>query len=226
MTIRSSEAASDRRCRRAVVTGAALTVVVLGAGIAYAAIPHSGTEVINGCYEKRTGILRVIDSEAGKTCLSFETPISWNQKGPAGPQGLKGEKGDQGAEGAQGAQGPPGPKGDQGEPGPTGATGDKGDTGATGPPGPAGPSGASTTYKVRRNDAENGVARAFCLPGEKVTGGGGGPVAPGNVAVGLRTSVPLADASGGVPQTGIPPIGWQTAATDFGPVTAFVICAS
>jgi hypothetical protein len=81
------------------------------AGVALATIPGS-TGVINGCYEKRTGILRVIDAEAGKTCLSFETPINWNQKGL---------KGDPGVEGAQGPPGPPGAKGDPGPPGPPGA---------------------------------------------------------------------------------------------------------
>jgi hypothetical protein len=165
----------------------------------------------------------VIDAEAGKTCLSFETPITWNQRGPAGPQGPKGDKGD------QGAQGPPGPKGDdgdQGEPGPTGATGPKGDKGDTGAPGPPGPSGASTTYTVRRDDVANGAARALCQPGEQVTGGGGFPHASGLVAVGLRESTPIRDTTGGLPFTGQPAIGWQTIATDFGPVTAYVICAS
>ena len=58
-----------------------LAVVALAGtagGVAYATIPgSSGT--INGCYEKRTGILRVIDSDAGAKCTSYETPISWNQ---------------------------------------------------------------------------------------------------------------------------------------------------
>jgi hypothetical protein len=61
----------------------ALGLLALVAGVAYAAIPASdGT--ISGCYEKRTGLLRVIDKEAGKTCLSFENPISWNQHANAG----------------------------------------------------------------------------------------------------------------------------------------------
>jgi hypothetical protein len=59
------------------------SVVALGAGFAYAAIPGSNG-VINACYEKRTGLLRVIDAEAGKRCLSFESPISWNQQGAGG----------------------------------------------------------------------------------------------------------------------------------------------
>src|SRR2546421_7251910 len=82
-----------RRLGIALLIGVALSV---GGGIAYAAIPGSdGT--ISGCAEKRTGILRVIDAEAGKQCLSaFENPIAWNARGP---QGLKGDKGDAGAVG-------------------------------------------------------------------------------------------------------------------------------
>ena len=75
------------------------TAILAGAtGVALATIPGSDG-IINGCYEKRTGILRVIDPEAGKKCLSLETPISWNQKGL---------KGDPGAPGARGERGPAG----------------------------------------------------------------------------------------------------------------------
>jgi hypothetical protein len=90
--------------RRMILVAIALAVAGVGASIAYAAIPGvSGT--INGCYEKRTGILRVIDAEAGKACLSIETPISWSQRGEKGDQGL------------QGLPGPKGDKGDKGDPG-------------------------------------------------------------------------------------------------------------
>lgn len=85
--------------RRLLMLIGACAVFVAAAGLAGAAIPGS-TGVVNGCYEKRTGLLRVIDAEAGKRCLSIETPIAWNQ------QGLPGERG---------AEGPPGPKGDAGE---------------------------------------------------------------------------------------------------------------
>jgi collagen triple helix repeat protein len=218
------------------VVGATATIFA-AAGVAYAAIPGSNG-VINGCFEKRSGILRVIDAESGKTCLSFETPISWNQKGPAGPQGLTGDKGEAGpigATGPKGDQGEPGlpgpigatgPKGEKGDPGPPGVQGLKGDTGAAGPPGPTGPSGASATYTVRREDAEGTGAVALCLPSEKVAGGGGVARGPGNVAVSLRASHPIADATGALPFTASPAIGWRAAASDFGPVSAFVICAS
>ena len=66
----------------------ALTVV---AGAAFATIPGSDG-VVSGCYEKRTGNLRVIDAEAGRKCLSVETPISWNQRGERGATGDAGTR--------------------------------------------------------------------------------------------------------------------------------------
>lgn len=73
-----------RRDKRLVLAFGA--VVVAAAGVAYAAIPSS-TGVISGCYNNRTGALRVIDAEAGAMCTTRETPISWNQQGPPGPPG-------------------------------------------------------------------------------------------------------------------------------------------
>src|SRR5438105_12753483 len=74
--------------KRTILIAAVLTAV-LGAGVAYATIPGAdGT--ISGCYEKRTGILRVIDAEASRQCLSFETPIAWNARGPKGDTGAPG----------------------------------------------------------------------------------------------------------------------------------------
>jgi len=69
------------RAMRLLLVGGA--VVVFGAGLAYAAIPGADA-MINGCYEKRTGLLRVIDAEAGKKCTQWETPISWSRQYLAG----------------------------------------------------------------------------------------------------------------------------------------------
>ena len=113
--------------------GAVMGAVLVG-GAAFAAIPDSNG-VINGCYQKNVGNLRVIDPSAGDSCRPSEVPISWSQTGPAGPQG---PKGDTGATGPAGPAGPAGPKGDTGATGPAGAqgpAGPKGDTGATGPQG-------------------------------------------------------------------------------------------
>jgi hypothetical protein len=81
----------------------AATAFVTG-GIALAAIPGSnGT--ITGCYDNRSGILRVIDAEAGAVCRTSETLLTWSQTGPQGPQG------------PTGLAGPPGPPGEDGQDG-------------------------------------------------------------------------------------------------------------
>ncbi len=51
-----------------------------------AAIPDSNG-VINGCYQKNVGNLRVIDPSAGDSCRPSEIAISWSQTGPQGPAG-------------------------------------------------------------------------------------------------------------------------------------------
>jgi hypothetical protein len=132
-----------------------LLALMLGAAVfgvvsaVQAAIPDS-SGVINGCYQKNVGNLRVIDPSAGDSCRPPEIPISWSQTGPQGPPGPQGPKGDTGATGATGPAGPAGPTGPKGDTGATGATGPagpagptgpKGDTGATGATGPAGPAG-------------------------------------------------------------------------------------
>ena len=136
---------------RRLAVPAIAVVLAAGVGVAYAAIPGS-SGMISGCYEKKTGILRVIDAEAGKKCLSIETPISWNQTGPkgeqglagpAGPAGAPGPKGETGAEGPQGPAGPRGETGPAGVPGETGAAGAAGQPGERGPAGPEGPRGAT-----------------------------------------------------------------------------------
>ena len=65
------------------------------------------------------------------------------------------------------------------------------------------------------------VARAFCAPGEKVTGGGGVSMSQ----AGLTQNHPISDATGLI-AFGTTAIGWQVASQGFGPVTAYVVCAS
>ena len=176
----------------------AAAIFVIGAGVAWAAIPGS-SGVISGCYEKRTGILRVIDAETGKTCLSFETPISWNEaglkgpmgdKGPTGDKGLAGDKGPQGDPGlagergpmgAQGLEGEKGPTGDSGEQGPAGDKGPLGDKGAVGDKGPQGdpgpPGGGIAGWEARLSATISDSATvkeifARCPAGKRVIGGG------------------------------------------------------
>lgn len=55
----------------------------LAGGVAWATIP-AANGVINGCYQRERGSLRVIDA-AGEQCqLAGEVPISWNATGPEG----------------------------------------------------------------------------------------------------------------------------------------------
>ncbi|GAA3811095.1 hypothetical protein [Nocardioides panacisoli] len=88
----------------AALVGASLFVI---SSAAYASIPASDGS-IQGCYAKSDGLtgglhskgdLRVIDSGA---CRSYETPLSWNQRGVPGPTGPIGPAG---------PTGPPGPAG-------------------------------------------------------------------------------------------------------------------
>jgi hypothetical protein len=114
---------------RLLVCLSAVGAVVVGGGIAWAAVPDD-SGVITGCYDSRyrTGNLRIIDADG--RCLRSETRITWNQEGPAGAQGPAGPQGEVGPAGPQGEPGAPGPEGPQGPAGPTGATGPQGPAGA------------------------------------------------------------------------------------------------
>lgn len=104
-----------------VVLGACVALAV--ASVTYATIPSAN--VIDACYARSGGNLRVIDSSV-TNCKGNETSLAWNVQGPAGP------KGDPGATGAAGPAGPAGPTGPTGPTGPAGPKGDKGDPGASG----------------------------------------------------------------------------------------------
>ena len=117
----------------------AIWVFPLLLGSAAVAAPPT---VINACYDKGTGIARVV--AAPINCVATELPVSWNSQGPVGPAGPTGPKGATGATGPVGPVGPIGPKGATGATGatgPAGPIGPKGATGATGPAGPIGPTG-------------------------------------------------------------------------------------
>jgi hypothetical protein len=97
-----------RRHLFSAAAGAVVAFAVAG-GIALAAMPGSGG-VINGCYQKNEGQLRVIDPGVD-TCRKPEVAIAWNEqgvkgdKGDKGDAGVKGEKGDTGAPGRDGSNG-------------------------------------------------------------------------------------------------------------------------
>ena len=81
-----------------------------GAFAAVSGIPGAGG-VIDGCYQKAKGNLRVIKSN--KKCRKSEKAVSWNEKG------LKGDTGQTGGAGQAGASGQTGATGQTGAVGPT-----------------------------------------------------------------------------------------------------------
>ena len=94
---RSSTQRSTGTPRWRLATFAAAVLIVTG-GSAYAG------NTIDGCYNKGSGALRVIDAAATQ-CKSSETPISWNEVGLPGSVGLTGPTGPQGPQGMTGAAG-------------------------------------------------------------------------------------------------------------------------
>jgi len=84
----------DPVSRRARVSVLVVVAVMLAAGgMAYASIPGPDG-VIHGCYNTNKGDLRVLDPSSSKkdlsSCGKDETPLDWNQTGPAGAKGPTG----------------------------------------------------------------------------------------------------------------------------------------
>ena len=102
------------RTTRTLGLGAATAALMLVGGVVFATIPDGS--VINGCYTRSGGALRIIDGTVTK-CTKQETALDWNvqgiqgQVGPQGPQGIQGPGGPSGPQGPQGSQGPQGPSG-------------------------------------------------------------------------------------------------------------------
>ena len=78
------------RARRVFISITAILVTTL---IVFASIPGPNG-VINSCYHKNDGTMRIIDSNA--QCKSNEEPLTFNQTGPQGPQGQPGPAGSSG----------------------------------------------------------------------------------------------------------------------------------
>lgn len=82
---------APRRWIAAHVTVPILSVAALllgsmvGGGIVYAAAPSPPSNVIHACKNKKTGALRVVGATA--KCHTGESPLEWNQQGPAGLPG-------------------------------------------------------------------------------------------------------------------------------------------
>jgi hypothetical protein len=180
--------------RRSAVVGATAAAVLAGGSAAAVATTTGSQNVYQGCLQHNLGALyRVeVNPTSPAKCLPHDTPVSWNQTGPAGntgaqgpkgdlgPQGPKGDSGAQGPQGDAGAIGPAGPKGDVGPAGPQGPKGDagpagdtgapgpqgpKGDTGPAGPQGPTGDTGPSDGYFQEISSFEPGTTAAFAAVG-------------------------------------------------------------
>jgi hypothetical protein len=149
--------------RRLAYVAIGLAALLAGGSAALATIPDGG--VIQACYAKGDGALRVIDAATAR-CGSGENALAWN-KTP--PQGANGAAGPQGSKGDQGIQGPQGPKGLAGVAGPTGVAGPRGPQGPAGDPGYviAGP-GLWTDLPPLGAV----VVTASCPPGKRVISGG------------------------------------------------------
>jgi hypothetical protein len=80
--------------------GVIVALVLAGSGFAVAAIPGPGG-VIQACFNKHTGTLRVIDSK--RHCTSRERAIRWNQQGRRGAAGAAGVAGTAGPQGQPGS---------------------------------------------------------------------------------------------------------------------------
>lgn len=85
----------------AVALGCFVAGSLAAAGIASATsaptkIPDSTTGVITACMVKKTGAVRFINAQAGKTCTKKEKKITFNQTGPQGPEGPAGIQGERG----------------------------------------------------------------------------------------------------------------------------------
>jgi hypothetical protein len=174
----------------------ALVATVLAGGIAWAAIPGDGG-VIQGCYLKIGGILRVVDTAKGQRCTALEVPLSWNQTGQPGPQGLPGAAGQQGPQGEKGDNGDPGAQGPQGERGPQGEQGPAGPRGEAGPAGSGGVSGLQWIGQQTGSDSSlRKGGTAVCPAGKVALGGGALPFGSQLEGVAITTSSIATSGSG------------------------------
>lgn len=124
---------------RLAAAGAGGVVTIGAAAAAVAASLAPTNNVINACYDKVTGVLRI-----SSACTKREAALSWNQQGPIGATGEAGPAGPAGADGKDGRDGRDGVAGPQGFAGPTGAQGVQGPQGVAGPQGPAGADGSGS----------------------------------------------------------------------------------
>ena len=103
-----------RGLRHRQVALAAIAIFAVAGGVAYAAIPDSGTGVYHACMLKNVGTIRIIDPERQRCSASLEVEITFNKQrgrpgdpGPTGPPGPPGSPGRDGRDGQDGRDGTP-----------------------------------------------------------------------------------------------------------------------
>jgi hypothetical protein len=89
---------------RAILIGSMSAVLLAGTGVATAAVlasPQDSSGVIHGCYTNAAvkGSHALVLQDAGTSCPTGTTAISWNAQGPAGPAGPTGPAGPSGPAG-------------------------------------------------------------------------------------------------------------------------------
>jgi hypothetical protein len=70
-----------------------LAAVGIASASAPQKIPDSTTGVITACMVKKTGAVRFINAQAGKTCTAKEKKVTFNRTGPPGAPGPAGPQG-------------------------------------------------------------------------------------------------------------------------------------
>src|SRR6476469_4075476 len=134
----SSLPSSIRRVRKPATLLMAGALVLSMSGAVGASTP-SASNVIKGCVNKTTKVVRLSIYASPTFCKRTEAYRFWNVTGPKGATGATGPAG------SQGPQGPQGPKGDKGDAGAAGAAGTAGSAGAAGGTGPQGEPGTPGT---------------------------------------------------------------------------------
>jgi hypothetical protein len=179
---------------------AAAVLLAAAAGMALGSIPGDNG-VINSCYSRSGGTLRVIDATV-TNCKSGETSLNWNRAGAPGPQGLPGPQGPQGPQGPEGDGGEAGLQGPQGDPGAQGPPGVQGEQGVPGAAGATGADGVSG-YEVVQVAVpapfagQEASATAPCPEGKRPVGGGFSQTTFGfSGGVTLRRSFPADEGAG------------------------------
>ena len=175
-----------------------------GGGTALAASASSGpvnNGEITGCYTNAAvnGSHALVLQNAGTTCPSGTSAISWNEQGPTGTTG------------------PAGPTGATGPAGPTGATGPAGPTGAIGPAGSAGPAGAIGPAGPIGPAGQTGQTGAAGTNGNTILNGTDPPASSignnGDFYIDTATDVLYGPMAGGAwPATGVSLVGPQGSA--------------